>query len=111
MADPAEPSPKRTKRKPLKKVNTKSKLQFPKAKVERCIKCKQFLDSVLLYNGHPNNSSEEFIALTDEKLSLYTGKEETFEETSELPTHKVLTLYNDTFWFILRTIFFLDNLF
>lgn len=91
MADPAEPSPKRKKRKPLKKVDQKSKLQFPKLnKVERCIKCKQFLDSVLLYNGHPNNSNEEFIALTDEKLSLYTGKEETFEETSEFPTHKVL---------------------
>lgn len=89
MEECVEPSPKRTKRKPLKKVEQKSKLQFPKTKSERCIKCKQFLDSVLLYNGHPNNSNEEFIALTNEKLSLYTGKEETFEKTSELPTHKV----------------------
>lgn len=90
MAESVEPSPKRTKRKPLKNLEQKSKLKFPKAKAERCIKCKQFLDSVLLYNGHPNNSNEEFIALTDEKLSLFTGKEETFEKNSELPTNKVL---------------------
>lgn len=105
MADTAEPSPKRTKRKPLKKVEQKSKLQFPKMKVERCVKCKQFLDSVLLYNGHPNNSNEEFIALTDEKLSLYTGKEETFEETSELPTHKVLHSHNNTFYLVSKNFF------
>lgn len=98
MADITEPSPKRTKHKPLKKVEQNSKLQIPKMKVERCVKCKQFLDSVLLYNGHPNNSNEEFIALTDEKLSLYTGKEETFEETSELPTHKVLHSHINTYY-------------
>lgn len=89
MEDATEPSTKRIKRKPLKKVEQKNKINFTKVKTERCIRCKQFLDSVLIYNGHPNNSNEEFIALTNEKLSLYTGKEETFEETSELPTHKV----------------------
>lgn len=61
----------------------------PKLKSEKCIRCKQFLDSVPLYNGHPNNSNEEFIALTDEKLSLYTGKEENINENDEFPTHKV----------------------
>lgn len=91
MAESEEPNPKRTKRKPLDEVEQQLKQQLPKSKSERCVKCKQFLDSVLLYNGHPNNSSDEFIALTDDKLSLYTGKEETFEETSELPTHKVST--------------------
>lgn len=93
MSENREPSPKKIRRKPLKKkVEQKSKLSFSNVKTERCVKCKQFVDSVLLYNGHPNNSCEEFIALTNEKLSLYTGKEETFEETSELPTHKVFLI-------------------
>lgn len=66
---------------------------IPKLKSEKCIRCKQFLDSAPLYNGHPNNSNEEFIALTDEKLSLYTGKEENINENDEFPTHKVQSFY------------------
>lgn len=100
MQDIEEPSSKRIKRNPLKKVEQKKVLNFSKVKTERCVNCKQFLDSVLIYNGHPNNSNEEFIALTDERLSLYTGKEETFEETNELPTHKVRILFYKIEYFL-----------
>lgn len=102
MEDAEVPSSKRTKLKDL--ARGQQKLQFPKLKAERCLKCKQFLDSVLLYNGHPNNSNEEFIALTDEKLSLFTGKEETYEETTDLPTYKVVK-FNNLAYDLIRHIF------
>ncbi|CAH1179610.1 unnamed protein product [Phaedon cochleariae] len=60
-----------------------------KAKSERCVQCKQFLDNVPLYNGHPNQSNEEFVALTNEKLSLFTGTEENIHEIDEIPTHQI----------------------
>ncbi|XP_057663832.1 DNA (cytosine-5)-methyltransferase PliMCI-like [Diorhabda carinulata] len=64
-------------------------------KSERCIVCKQFSDSVLYYGGHPNYSNDEFIALTDEKLSLYTGKEQLYND-DDIPTHKItyFTVYD-----------------
>ncbi|XP_066253971.1 DNA (cytosine-5)-methyltransferase PliMCI-like [Euwallacea similis] len=65
------------------------KLSLTKPKSQRCSVCKQLLESVLLYNGHPNNSCEEFVALTDEKLSVFTGKEEQFTDQDDFPTHKI----------------------
>lgn len=62
-------------------------IQCPKVKAERCSACKQYVDTAIYYNGHPNNSVEEFIALTDERLSLFTG-EENITEGDEFPTHK-----------------------
>lgn len=66
-----------------------------KAKLERCTICRQFSDSFTLYNGHPNNSVEEYIALTDEKLSLFSGEEPYMSEQDCRPTHKVykITLF------------------
>ncbi|KAF5294330.1 hypothetical protein FQR65_LT10783 [Abscondita terminalis] len=61
----------------------------PQVKAERCTICKQYIDEVSLYNGHPNNSVEEFIALTDERLMLFTGNELDLHETDERPVHKV----------------------
>ncbi|XP_045468881.1 DNA (cytosine-5)-methyltransferase 1-like isoform X2 [Harmonia axyridis] len=61
----------------------------PKSKPERCIICRQFKDNITLYNGHPNNSVEEYIALTDEKLSIFTGEESNVNEQDCRPTHKV----------------------
>nr|CAH7742222.1 unnamed protein product [Callosobruchus chinensis] len=56
---------------------------------ERCDRCKQYSDQILYYNGHLNDSSEEYVALTHEKLSLFTGKEEVIDELDEIPTHKI----------------------
>lgn len=76
-------------------VNSKSngiKLSSPKPKNQRCTVCKQALENIPMYNGHPNNSNEEFIALTDDKLSVFTGKEEQFNDQDDFPTHKVTWL-------------------
>lgn len=73
-------------------TNNTIKLAFSKIKNERCSVCKQGLDSLLLYNGHPNNSSEEFVALTDEKLSVFTGKEEEFNDQDDFPIHQVFAV-------------------
>lgn len=60
-----------------------------KVKAERCVICRQYLDELLFYNGHPNNSVEEFVALTDEKLTLFTGEENDVNEQDERPTNRV----------------------
>ncbi|CAG9828260.1 unnamed protein product [Diabrotica balteata] len=64
-------------------------------KPDRCNLCKQFSDSVYFYSGHPNNSNEEFIALTDPKLSVFTGNEEIYNE-EDAPTHQLtsFTVYD-----------------
>lgn len=59
------------------------------SKSERCIICRQYIEEVAFYNGHPNNAVEEYIALTDEKLSLFTGDEVCINQHDERPTHKV----------------------
>lgn len=58
-------------------------------KPERCLICRQYSNELLVYNGHPNNSVEEYIALTDEKLQLFTGDEANVHEHDTRPTHKV----------------------
>lgn len=59
--------------------------------VRRCEICRQHLSSpdLLLYPGHPEGAEEEFIALTDSKLSLFTGDEEFIHECDERPQHKI----------------------
>lgn len=64
-------------------ITTKGILKSVKIKSERCKNCKQYMDRLLFYKGHPNNSNEEFIALTDEKLSSFVG------DSDMRPTHKV----------------------
>lgn len=56
---------------------------------EKCQFCKENFQNIKFYSGHLNKSSEEFIALTDEKLSLFTGDEQSIHEGDELPCHKV----------------------
>lgn len=69
-----------------------NKINLPaKPKPERCNICRQFSDNITIYNGHPNNSIEEYIALTDDKLSLFTGDESHVMEQDNRPTHKVLS--------------------
>lgn len=57
-------------------------------KQERCKICRQYIDELLIYNGHPNNAVDEFIALTDEKLMLFNGDEE-IDKQDERPTNKI----------------------
>lgn len=44
--------------------------------IEKCDICGQFLNNsdIIYYQGHPQNAVEEFIALTNEKLLLASGK-------------------------------------
>ncbi|KAK9884556.1 hypothetical protein WA026_007398 [Henosepilachna vigintioctopunctata] len=67
-----------------------NRLELPsKPKQDRCNICRQFIDTITIYNGHPNNSSEEYIALTHENLSLFTGDELDVNEQDNRPTHKI----------------------
>uniref|UniRef100_A0A1B6C2M8 DNA (cytosine-5)-methyltransferase n=1 Tax=Clastoptera arizonana TaxID=38151 RepID=A0A1B6C2M8_9HEMI len=77
----------------IKKTTPKTKVKTLKSKgaPPKCDTCKQLLDDpdLKIYPGHPNNSVEEFIALTDPKLSLFTGEESNLEEFDERPTNKI----------------------
>ncbi|KAB0791577.1 hypothetical protein PPYR_03377 [Photinus pyralis] len=68
---------------------TKNAINTQTTKSERCAICKQYVEEAPLYNGHPNNASEEYIALTDERLMLFTGDEMDLDEKDERPTHKI----------------------
>ncbi|KAK5639618.1 hypothetical protein RI129_012110 [Pyrocoelia pectoralis] len=70
-------------------VTKKDLIKNQSIKSERCTICRQYLDEVALYNGHPNNSTEEFISLTDPRLMLFTGNETDINEIDVHPIHKV----------------------
>ncbi|KAK7495817.1 hypothetical protein BaRGS_00013037, partial [Batillaria attramentaria] len=57
----------------------------------RCTECKQSLDDpdLPVFPGDPHEAVEEFIALTDPKLSLFTGEEEMVESYDDRPQHKL----------------------
>ncbi|XP_063841265.1 LOW QUALITY PROTEIN: DNA (cytosine-5)-methyltransferase PliMCI-like [Scylla paramamosain] len=76
---------------PAKDTPPKEKPEPQKWIVNRCEICRQHLSSpdLLLYPGHPEGSVEEFIALTDQRLSLFTGNEEFIHEYDERPQHKI----------------------
>ncbi|KAF2360331.1 S-adenosyl-L-methionine-dependent methyltransferase [Trinorchestia longiramus] len=63
-----------------------AKKAVPAGSRPRCPICRQFLDqeSLAMYEGHPQDATEEFIALTDPKLSLFMG-----DEFDERPQHKL----------------------
>lgn len=68
--------------------------------MRRCEVCRQHLTDpdLRLYPGHPEGAAEEFIALTDPKLSLFTGEEEFVHEYDERPQHKI-TEFKYVFFF------------
>ncbi|XP_014281484.1 DNA (cytosine-5)-methyltransferase 1 [Halyomorpha halys] len=70
----------------IKTASTKQKV-VPK----KCEICHQLLnDSDLkMYEGHPHNAVEEYIALTDPKLSLFTGEEDCVNEYDARPQNKI----------------------
>lgn len=59
----------------------------------KCKECRQLLDDpdLKMFSGDPENAVEEFIMLTDPKLSLFTGNESesNLDDISERPQHKV----------------------
>jgi DNA (cytosine-5)-methyltransferase 1 len=71
-----------------KKLST---ARTPKEIPSKCQICHQILDDpdVILYQGHPDNSVEESVALTDPKLSLFTGDEDDVHEHDQRPQNKV----------------------
>ncbi|XP_066590215.1 DNA (cytosine-5)-methyltransferase 1-like isoform X2 [Prorops nasuta] len=69
----------------------KTEIKKPVMKIEKCEYCKQKLieNEIKLYPGHPNNAVDEDIALTDPKLSLFTGDEDMIFEGDERPQNKI----------------------
>lgn len=67
--------------------------QPPKPRTDpiKCQICRQILNDgeIKLYQGHPNGAVEEFIALTDPRLSLFTGEEDMINESDERPQNKL----------------------
>jgi DNA (cytosine-5)-methyltransferase 1 len=57
----------------------------------KCEICRQILNDpdLRLYQGHPDESVEEFVALTDPKLSLFTGEEDAIHDHDQRPQNKV----------------------
>lgn len=85
-----ESLPKRLRSRRISKPKEEIKITTPtKPKNERCNTCKQYSDNVLFYNGHPNESVEELIALTNDKLKLFNGDEDIIHEQDEFATNKV----------------------
>lgn len=58
---------------------------------QKCDYCCQKLTSIdiKIYPGHPNGAVEEMIALTDPRLSLFTGEEAMVHESDERPQNKL----------------------
>ena len=51
-----------------------------KPKIERCTTCRQLVEQTLPYLGHPDAAVEEFIAITDRRLSLFEDGENQIHE-------------------------------
>lgn len=83
-------TPKRRKTKNAQEIGKEVVLSTDATKPERCPICRQYVTEVTFYNGHPNNAVEECVALTDEKLMLFTGEENEISDLDLRPTHKVI---------------------
>lgn len=70
---------------------SKTLLQKPINVHQKCEYCCQKLTStdIKIYPGHPNGAEEELIALTNPKLSLFTGEEAMVHEGDERPQNKI----------------------
>ncbi|KOC65410.1 DNA (cytosine-5)-methyltransferase 1 [Habropoda laboriosa] len=64
----------------IKKANV-----FP----NKCEYCRQKLNEIKFYPGHPNGAVDEDIALTDPKLCLFNGDESFIHESDEHPQNKI----------------------
>lgn len=73
------------------KKSVKKKSNAHSGKVDSCSICLQRLSDtdLQLYQGHPSEAVEEFIALTDAKLNLFTGEEKKLDEADSFPLNKI----------------------
>ncbi|XP_043229878.1 DNA (cytosine-5)-methyltransferase 1-like isoform X1 [Amphibalanus amphitrite] len=57
----------------------------------RCGTCRQLLESpdTRTCQGHPDGAMDEYVALCDPRLALFTGEEEFVQECDERPQHKL----------------------
>lgn len=62
-----------------------------KMSLVRCKECHQLLNNpdLRMFPGDPSDALEEFVTLTDPKLSLFTGTEDMIDEADERPQHKI----------------------
>lgn len=64
----------------------------------RCSQCRQLLDDpdLVIFPGDAEDAVEEFIALTDQSLSVFTGEEEDISSMDQRPQIKVtsFTVYD-----------------
>ncbi|XP_064649332.1 DNA (cytosine-5)-methyltransferase PliMCI-like isoform X1 [Lineus longissimus] len=64
----------------------------------KCNQCRQLLDDpdLKLFPGDSEEAVEEFVTLTSEKLSLFTGDEDDINQFDERPQHKItnFTVYD-----------------
>lgn len=62
-----------------------------KISLNRCHTCCQLLENpdLKLYEGHPGGAVEEYVALTDPRLSLFSGEEDMIHEHDERPQNKI----------------------
>merc|ERR1719278_1811133 len=65
-----------------------------KPKIERCTTCRQLVEQTLPYLGHPDAAVEEFIAITDRRLSLFEDDMDGYDDA--LPQYKLtcFTVYD-----------------
>ncbi|KAB7504337.1 DNA (cytosine-5)-methyltransferase PliMCI [Armadillidium nasatum] len=78
-----------------RKESKNSLWTHPLPSLKRCTICSQLLSSedLMIYPGHPENAVDEFVALTDPKLSLFTGEENSIHDYDQRPQHKI-TAFN-----------------
>ena len=58
----------------MKEVESLSKTNSDSTKSNttiKCSKCRQFFRDITVFGGDPDDAREEFVALTDESLSLF----------------------------------------
>lgn len=71
-------------------IQMKPQVEKSSVIIDRCEYCRQKLNNeIRLYQGHPNHAIEEQIALTDPKLCLFTGDEDSIHESDARPQNKV----------------------
>lgn len=70
-------------------LNLRKEFKKESLKIEKCNICKQKLEDIILYQGHPSDAVEEIVALIDPKLCIFTGDEDYIHENDIRPQNKL----------------------